>query len=187
MTTTFFTCVTDLWSWARANDIPNWLAVAFTGIAWPIALLLWQRRKGNSVPGLEVRFAAGQITISDKPYEAVDVQFTNHTGSVAYISGARIRSCTKAFPVPVEASRDIAQGSYHLKFMDADSQFVMREVTLQTTSSAKTCMPASSGLSSEFFTHSPNWITRLFRRQKYFVLDYTAMVRTTRHAVATLY
>ncbi len=187
MTDGIFTCVADLWTWARANDIPNWVAVAFTGIAWPVTLFLWHRRKVNSVPGLEVHFAAGSIKIGEKPHSAIDVQFTNHTGSVAYISGARIRSCTKAFQVPVEAARDIAQGSYHLKFMRDSPQFILREVTLQTSESAKTCMPASPGLANEFYTHAPSWAARLFRRQKYFVLEYTAMVGTTRHAVATVY
>jgi hypothetical protein len=187
MASSILTCVAELWAWARANDIPNWVAVAFTGVAWPITLFLWHRRKVNSVPGLEVHFAAGEIQIGGKPHAAVDVQFTNHTGSVVYISGARIRSCTKEFPVPVEAARDIAQGSYHLKFMDEGGQFVRREVTLQTNTSQKTCMPTTAALASNFYTHSPTWLARHLRRRKYFVIEYTAMVGTTRHAVATVY
>jgi hypothetical protein len=187
MTESSLTCISNLWAWAQANDIPNWVAVAFTGIAWPVALFFWQRRKINSVAGLEVHFSAGNITIASKPYSAVEVQFTNHTGSVVYISGVRIRSCTRNFPVPVEAARDIAQGSYHLKFIEDSGQFVLREITLQTNTSARTCMPASPGLSNGFYTHSPSWIARLFRRQNYFVLEYTAMVGTARHAIATIY
>jgi hypothetical protein len=180
-------CAASIWAWARENDIPNWVVVAFTGIGWPIALFLWHRRTVNSVPGLEVHFAAGKITIGDKPYSAVDVQFTNHTGAVAYVSGARIRSCTRVFPVPVEAARDIAKGSYHLKFIRENGAFDLREVTLQTSASAKTCMPTTPELTGEFYTHSPSWVARLSRHQKYFVLEYTAMVGTTRYAVATVY
>jgi hypothetical protein len=187
METNAFEWAVNAWNWARENDIPNWIAVAFTAILWPIALLLWQRRKVNGVPGLEVHFATGQITIAGKPFAAIDIQFTNHTGSVVYVSGARVRGCTKSFPVPVEASRDIAENSYHLKFMDGGGLFVMREVTLQTSASAKTCMPASSTLSSDFFTYSSSRFTRVLRLRKYFVLEYTAMVGTTRHSVATLY
>jgi hypothetical protein len=176
-----------LWAWARANDVPNWVVLAFTGIAWPIALFLWHRRKVNSVPGLEVHFSAGNITIGAKDHSAVDVQFTNHTGAVTYVSGVRIRSCTRAFPVPVEAARDIAKGSYHLKFMREGGAFDLREVTLQTSTSAKTCMPTTPDLAGEFYMHSPSWVARLFRSQKYFVLEYTAMVGTTRYAVATVY
>lgn len=179
--------VAETWSWLRTNDIPNWITVAFTGIAWPIALFLWQRRKVNSVPGLEVHFAPGNIKIAEKPHSAIDVQFTNHTGSVVYVSRVRVLKCTKEFPVPTDASRDIAQGSYHLKFMDDKGLFVMREVTLQTNSSAKSCMPTTEAQSDGFFTHSPSWFARLFRHQKYFILEYTAMVGTTRHTVATLY
>jgi len=187
MANSLLACAADLWAWARANDIPNWVVLAFTGTAWPIALFLWHRRKVNSVPGLEVHFAAGNITIGEKSHSAVDVQFTNHTGAVTYVSGARIRSCTRAFPVPVEAARDIAKGSYHLKFMHESGAFNLREVTLQTSASAKTCMPTTPELAGEFYTHSPSWGARLFRRQKYFVLEYTAMVGTTRYAVATVY
>lgn len=187
MVDSLLACAANLWTWARANDIPNWVVVAFTGIAWPIALFLWHRRKVNSVPGLEVHFAAGNINIGDKAHPAVDVEFTNHTGAVTYVSGARIRSCTRAFPVPVEAARDIARGSYHLKFIRESGAFDLREVTLQTSASAKTCMPTTPELAGEFYTHSPSWAARLFRHQKYFVLEYTAMVGTTRYAVATVY
>ncbi len=187
MANSLLACAADFWAWARANDIPNWVVLAFTGIAWPLALFLWHRRKVNSVPGLEVHFAAGNITIGANAHSTVDVQFTNHTGAVTYVSGVRIRSCTRAFPVPVEAARDIAKGSYHLKFMHESGAFNLREVTLQTSASAKTCMPTTPTLAGEFYTHSPSLGARLFRRQKYFVLEYTAMVGTTRYAVATVY
>jgi hypothetical protein len=187
MADSLIACAANLWTWARANDIPNWVVVAFTGIAWPITLFLWHRRKVNSVSGLEVHFVAGNITIGDRAHSAVDVQFTNHTGAVTYVSGARIRSCKRAFPVPVEAARDIARGSYHLKFIRENGAFDLREVTLQTGASAKTCMPTTQELSSNFYTHSPSWAARLFRHHKYFVLEYTAMVGTTRYAVSTVY
>jgi hypothetical protein len=154
MPTDMYTWVADTWSWLRNNDVPNWLVVAFTIVLWPLALFLWQRRKVNGVPGLEVHFAPGNITIGGKPFSAVDMQVTNHTGSVVYINRVRIRDCTRAFPVPVEAARDIAENSYHLKFMNADRQFVQREVTLQTNASAKTCMPATDPLPKEFYTYS---------------------------------
>ena len=179
--------IATVWAWARANDIPNWLAVALTSVFWPIALILWQHRKVNGVHGLEVHFAAGDIKIGDKPFPAIDVQFTNHTGAVVYVSGVRVRGCTQDFAVPVEASRDVAENSYHLKFMDDQGRFVNREVTLQTSTSAKTCMPAPSSLPAKFFTYRPSWLVRRLRRRKYFLLEYTAMVGTTRYLVATLY
>jgi hypothetical protein len=184
-------CILAAWKWARTNDLPNWFAFAFTVILWPLALILWQRRKVNGVQGLEVHFAEGQISIGDKPFPAIDIQFTNHTGSVAYISGVRIRGCTESFPVPIEASRDRAANSYHLKFMkvttDSKLLFVLREVTLQTSETAKTCMPVASAMFSDFFKYTPSWVARRLRKRQYFLLEYTAMVGTVRHSVSTLY
>ena len=179
--------IQSAWQRAKENDLPNWAAVAFTAVLWPVALLLWHRRKVNGVPGLEVHFAPGQISIAGNPYSAIDIQFTNHTGSVVYVSGARVRRCTKAYPVPSAAARDIAGNSYHLKFMDDQGQFVRREVTLQTNTSAKTCMPAPTSLPPEFFIYSPYRLGRLIGFRRYFVLEYTAMVGTAKHLVATRY
>ena len=179
--------LTDAWNWSRAHDLPNWFAFVFTVVLWPLALFLWQRRKVNGVTGLEVHFAKGQITINGSPYAAIDLHFTNHTGAVVYVHGVRIRSCSKLFPVPNEASRDIAENSYHLKFVDANGGFVMREVTLQTSQSAKTCMPASTSVNTEFFTHTSSWLARRVGLRKYFILEYTAMVGTAPYSVATRY
>jgi hypothetical protein len=175
------------WNWTRVNDLPNWFAVAFTLVFWPLVLILWQRRKVNGVPGLEVHFVPGEITIGERPFPAISVLFTNHTGSVVYISGVRIRACKKAFPVPIEASRDRAENSYHLKFIKDTKGFAYREITLQTTESGQTCMPISEPLPEDFYRYWPSWLARRLRRQKYFVLAYTAVVGTTRHSVATLY
>ena len=177
----------NAWNWARTNDLPNWFAFGFAVILWPIALILWQRRKVNGVPGLEVHFATGQITFGGRSYDAIDVQVTNHTGSVVYVSGVRVRGCTRSFPVPVEASRDIAENSYHLKFMDDKGQFVLREITLQTSATAKTCIPVARVMPAQFFGYSSSWWARCLRHRKYFVLRYTAMVGTARYSVATLY
>ena len=177
----------QLWEAAHRNDLPNWFAFAFTVILWPVALIAWNRRRVNNVPGLEVRFAAGSITIGANPHEAVDIQFINHTGSVAYVRNGRIRNCTSAFRVPLDAARDIAQNSHHLAFIDAKGQFCLREITMQTNDEAKTCIAAPNRMPEDFFRYSAPWYARLVRRPKYFILEYTAMVGTTRHAVATLY
>ncbi len=178
----------DLWNWAKANDLPNWIVVAFTAIAWPLALLAWNRRKVNNVPSLEVRLLAGNIEIGVNPHDAVSLDFTNHTGSVVYITGARIKKCTGQFSVPIDASRDIAEGSYHLSFMDASSGgFVHRELTLQTNQSGRTVIAITAPLSQTFYTYRAPWYRRLFRSPRYFILEYTAVVGTSRHSVATVY
>jgi hypothetical protein len=89
--------------------------------------------------------------------------------------------------VPVEASRDRAANSYHLKFMDDKGHFVLREVTLQTSEMAKACMPVASAMSSRFFKYAPTWLARRLRKRQYFLLEYTAMVGTMRHSVSTVY
>jgi hypothetical protein len=177
----------EVWSLARTNDIPNWFALAFTAVLWPVALLLWQRRKVAGVPGLEVNFTSSDINIDGKPYKAVAVRFTNHTGSVTYISGVRVSRCTDAFPVPIEAARDVAGNSYHLKFQQASGAFDMREITLQTGETAASVMPATASLSVEFFNHAPTWFSRRIGLRKYFDLDYTAMVGTARFSIRTHY
>jgi len=173
--------------WARAYDLPNWFAVAFTAVLWPATLLLWHRRKINSVPGLEVHFADGQINIGNTPHSAIDIQVINHTGSVVYLSGARVLRRSAKFPVPLDATRDIAQDSYMLSFMDDGGQFNRREVTLQTNGAAKTCMPALQKMDERFFAYTAPLYRRTLRLRKYFVLEYTAMVGTTRFSVATLF
>ncbi|MBS0366353.1 MAG: hypothetical protein JSR67_11085 [Proteobacteria bacterium] len=178
--------VMDTWNWIQVHDLPNWIAMLISVIAWPLIVILWQHRRTNGVPGLEVHFFAGKIKIGGKEYSAVDVQFTNHTGAVTYVSNVRVRSLTEAFWVPPDAARDINQNSYHLKFIDDAGGFTRREATLQTSGSAKTCMP-SGIMPLEFYQYSPRAIRRWFRRPKYFVLEYTVMVGTSRHLVATLY
>jgi hypothetical protein len=179
--------VVDLWTLAKANDLPNWIVIAFTAVVWPLALLAWNRRKVHNVPNLEVRVFAGNIKIGGKSHDAVGFDFTNHTGSVVYLAGGRIKKCTDQFSVPVDASRDIAEGSYHLSFMDANGGFVHRELTLQTNETGRTVIAVTSPMTQEFYTYRAPWYSRLFRRPKYFILEYTAVVGTARHLVATVY
>jgi hypothetical protein len=179
--------VIRFWEWLRANDLPNWVAIAFSLIVWPAVIFLWQRRRVSSVAGLEVHFFRGSIQINGKDFSAVDVRFTNHTGAVVYVRGVRVRDCTAKFPVPLEAARDVSSNSYHLKFNYGDGAFVHREVTLQTTESAQSCMPVGTSLSDAFFVHVQPWYLRLIRRQTYFVLEYTALVGSSRYLVSTRY
>lgn len=182
-----FTNIGDAWVWAKTNDLPNWFAFAFTVILWPLALILWQRRKVNGVQGLEVHFVSSHMTIGEKQFPAIHILFTNHTGSVAYVSGAQIRGCKKSFPVPVEASRDRAANSHHLKFLDSNSQFILREVTLQTGEIAQTGIAVEKNMPNEFFNYAPSWFASKLRMKEYFLLEYTAMVGTVRYSVSTLY
>ena len=179
--------IVDLWNWVKANDLPNWVVVVFTAVLWPLALLVWNKRKVNNVPNLEVRIFAGNIQIAGNSHVAVGFDFTNHTGSVVYLAGGRIKNCTKHFSVPTDASRDIAEGSHHLSFMDTNGGFVHRELTLQTNQSGRTVMAVTAPMTQEFYTYRAPWYRRLFRTPKYFILEYTAVVGTVRYLVATVY
>jgi hypothetical protein len=179
--------IAKFWEWSRANDLPNWVAAAFSLILWPLVLFLWQRRRVNSVAGLEVHFFRGTITIGGKDFPAVDIRFTNHTGAVAYVSGVRVRDCTTQFLVPLAAARDISSNSYHLKFNYGDGAFEHREVTLQTNATAQSCMPVTVSPPDSFFAHARPWYMRAIKWRKYFILEYTALVGSTRHLVATRY
>jgi hypothetical protein len=177
----------ELWKWAKANDVPNWIVFLFTAIVWPVALFVWQRRTVNNVSGLEVRFRAGEMKINGHPHHAVAIEVINHTGSVVYLTGARIKDCSELFSVPLDASRDIAEGSYHLAFMNADGGFTEREYTLQTNQAAYTGIAVVSALDESFYQYRAPWYKRLVRLRKYFVLEYVGMVGTKRYSVATLY
>src|ERR1700735_4985403 len=167
------TWLESVFSWLHTHDVPNWIAITI----WPLIVILWQRRRVNSITGLEVHFLPdGEMNFGGKNHKAVTIQFTNPTGCVAYISGARIRSITKHFPVPNAAARDIGRNLYHLKFLGKDgAEFKAREITLHTPESGSTGMPVESP-PTEFFGYSPPWYRRVFRRQKFLVLEYTAMV-----------
>ena len=175
------------WLWVHEHDLPNWVAFLFSLIVWPITIFLWQRRKISSVPGLEVHFSPGDMTIDGKHFSAVGMRFVNHTGSVVYVSGLHAQRCSKLFPIPLEAARDIAKNSYHLKFMDDGGHFSKREVTIQTNEAQHTGLPVAALMPSAFYGYVRPWYKRLLRQRKYFVLEYTVMVGSTKHAVATRY
>jgi hypothetical protein len=175
------------WNWLIANDLPNWIAVVFTAIVWPVALFAWTRRTINNIPHLEVVFTPANITIGATAHSAIAIDFINHTGAVVYIRGARIKRSSSLFSVPSDAARDIAEDSYHLKFLDPNGGFVNREVTLQTNHTARTTIATAALLPQAFYAYKAPWYRRAVRLRKYFVLEYTAMVGTTRRAVATLY
>lgn len=179
--------ILDAYSWMKANDLPNWVILLFTAIAWPIVLFIFQKRAVNNIPGLEVRFEPGRITISDHSYPAVAIDFINHTGSVVYLTSAGIRRCSRLFLVPISAGRDIARGLHHLSFLGQKGQFNERELTLQTNASTRTAIAVYSEIATSFYKYRAPWYKRLLRVRKYFVLEYVAMVGNKRYSVSTLY
>jgi hypothetical protein len=179
--------LSQLWTWAKDNDAPNWLILVFTGILWPTSIWMWNRKKVNNVPNLDVRLRPSNIIINGTNCDAVEISFANHTGSVVYITGPRLIHCSEAFLAHSSASRNIADDSYELLFADPSNNFSEREQTLQTNDSAITSMATSSKMDVPFFSYTASWFMRLIRRRKYFVLEYTVVVGTNRRFVATLY
>jgi hypothetical protein len=179
--------LTDSYSWIRSNDLPNWLVVIFTGIFWPLVLYFWTRRKVRNVPNLEVSLSQCRMRISGKKHDGVNLNFLNNTGSVVYITNARLLKCSPRFPIPPEALRDIAEFSHELKFLDNNTKrYIKRQITLHTNEEAVTCI-ALRELDKELLLFKLSWIRRLLRKRKYFCLEYVAMVGNHKYKVYTAY
>jgi hypothetical protein len=176
-----------IWSWLKNNDLPNWIIFAFTAIVWPLALFYWGKRTVNNIPNLEVSLAKASITINGRGHSAIDINFLNNTGAVVYLTRARIMKCSWAFSVPIDASRDIAENSYELKFMDSNERYIHRQYTLQTDQTVKSCLAVVEPLSDSFYAYRTPWYRRFLRWPKYFTLEYTAMVGDKRYRVSTIY
>jgi hypothetical protein len=151
------------------------------------------RRKINNVPNLEIHISQGTVKIGSDDatapeYAAVNIDFVNHTGSVVYITGLRIRPRLSTFNVSIAANRDIAEGTFELAFVDPNTgKCVVRELTLHTNHQARTYGAVTENLPTAFYRLNSVWHRRWFRRPIYFVLEYVAVVGETRHYVATVY
>jgi hypothetical protein len=170
--------------WLARRD---WFTLIFSLIVWPLLVYGWSRRKVKGVRYLSVATKQGGITIEGKPHNAVDLEFHNCTGSVVYLRGLRLFNRTEEFPVPAETSRDISTDSSPLKFLNPENEeYDLLECTLQTNGRIRTTMPAAN-LDSAFFHFRPSVWRRFFRRPKYFVIEYTAMVGDKTYNVRTVY
>jgi hypothetical protein len=81
-----------LWNTARLHDLPNWFAVGFTAILWPLAIFAWNHRTVNGVRGLVAHFEPGQILIDKVPYPAVAMRLANHTIVGGHFQARHLRS-----------------------------------------------------------------------------------------------
>ena len=175
------------WSWLKNNDLPNWIIFFFTAIIWPLVLFYWNKRKVNNIPNLEISLAKASITIDGNPHAAVDINFLNNTGTVVYLTCVRIKKCSDSFDVPVDASRDIADNSYELKFMDDGGRYLHRQLTLQTNQETKSSLAVAKQLPDSFYSYKAHWYRKFLRLRKYFILECTTMVGDKRFRVSTIY
>jgi hypothetical protein len=182
--------VGNFWQLLKDNDAPNWIVILISLFVWPAILHWWFNRNRQSIPNLEVLPTGGQTTIHGQLYTTVDFAFKNRTGSVVYLYHARLRESPKRFPVPPAAARNISDGSRELKFaiqQNVNLLFVADELVLQANSSGLTNIAVTQSMGTDFFSYRPSLLRIWFRRPKYFLLQYTAMVGEKKYSVSTVY
>src|SRR5437667_8984514 len=79
------------WLWLRENDAPNWFSITVGLIIWPFFIVWLDKRKRLGIPHLEIILRPSQTIINGIQHSAVSIIFTNRTGSVVYLSRARLR------------------------------------------------------------------------------------------------
>jgi DNA-binding transcriptional ArsR family regulator len=76
----------SLWHWLKKNDLPNWIAVVFTAVIWPIALIVWNGRRVHNVELLELhsrqgaRLAKSEATVMElaQPFAMTQPAISRH-------------------------------------------------------------------------------------------------------------
>jgi len=178
---------------AKEYDIPNWFVFIFTVFFWPLVLFLWNARKTQSIPNLEVSLSEAKLNIwkmidskrVDTEYAALWFKFSNQTGSTVYISNARLLKCTKLLNVAKASTRDLS-AAYELNFQ-VDNNLNQRQVILHTNCKTETAIALDSNPSLSIMQYKPSILRRIFRYPKYFCLEYVAMVGKKRYNVSTIY
>jgi hypothetical protein len=175
------------WLWLREYDAPNWFSIAFSLIIWPFFIVWLDKRKRLGVPHLEIILRSSQTIINGIQHSAVSLIFTNRTGSVVYLSRARLREVQKNFPIPIDAAQDILGGWRGLKFINQSGINIEHELILQTNNSAETSIAVNRGMPNAFYSFRPGLWRKLFRRPKYFSIEYIAMVGKKKYSISGVY
>ena len=127
------------------------------------------------------------MSIGDVSYPAVYMVFSNRTPSVVYLTNPQLTNCSALFPIPPDAARDIGANARPLSFVKPDGGFEGYQITLQTGDQAKTGIAVGAPMHATFYDYRASRLRRIFRRPKYFVLEYTAMVGEKKCSVATIH
>lgn len=185
----------ELWALSKANDLPNWVSLFVSLFIWPpiaaAIVVLWSRRSRQSVPHFLVTLTAMQGAIGDQSGPGVAITFINQTGSVAYLSRARLIEVTKNFSVPPAASRDLARAWRELALaIPPNGAFDRYETILQTDIQHDRAVAFIATFrlpEEEFYEHRPSLWRRLMRCPKYFRLDYVVVIGEKKFLVSTIY
>jgi len=126
--------------------------------------------------------------MNGKEKPAVHFSFLNNTGCIVYLTNVRILKCSKKFIIDKDASMDIAESSYELKFMDKNNgHYIHRQIILQTDETAQTSIAVEDEVNKEILSYKRSKLRQRFRRPKYFCLEYVAMVGNKRYKVSLIY
>ena len=177
-------CLAGIWLYLKSHDAPNWIAIFISLFVWPpilwgITYWLVTRRRQN-VSDFLVTFTPSKIAIGDSDYDAITLTFINQTGSIVYLSHARLREVKKRFEVPVAASRDMARGQRELVFaIPPSTKFDQYECILQTDVTHGRVLASiaiKNPMDDAFYSYRPCVLRRWFWAPKYFLLEYVIMV-----------
>ncbi len=188
-------CFANLWQFIKANDLPNWVSLLVSLFIWPpiaaAIVILWSQRTRQSVPHFLVTLTAAQGAIGQQTGPGVVITFINQTGSIAYLSRARLIETPRNFSVPAAASRDVARAWRELALaVPPGTTFNRYETILQTdiehgraTAFIATTQPPEEA----FYAHRPSLWRRLLWSPKYFRLDYVVVIGEKKFLVSTVY
>jgi hypothetical protein len=98
-----------------------------------------------------------------------------------------LREVQKNFPIPIDAAQDILGGWRELKFINQSGINIEHELILQTNSTAETSIAVNREMHKEFYSFRPELWRKLFRRPKYFSVEYIAMVGEKKYSISGVY
>src|SRR5438046_4206476 len=171
------------------NWIQFWLQFLLIAIVWPLAVWLWTKRKVASVNGLEIHLVSHEASINGTQYPGIIITFANKTGSVVYLSNARLLEQPRNLSLHPLTTRNISDSSCELKFRPAFTveKFERRQIILQTEQDAQTWLPLAAQADNELFTYRPRRWLGVFRRPRYFRMTFLAVVGDARYRVSLPY
>ncbi|MFA5125335.1 MAG: hypothetical protein WC409_05870 [Candidatus Omnitrophota bacterium] len=175
------------WEYLKEHDVPNWLAIIFTLIVWPLALIIWNKRYIRGIRNLQILIDSSRGTIptgESCPYLIFRIK--NNTGERIYITDLSLVLSRQIRAHP-NADRDISTGGYTLKFAEkAGDPFFRFYITIDTQQEAITGFPlrvdyddqALRTLIMELRNYRRNGIIA-----RYFILQFDCMVGKKHHKV----